>query len=224
MIAASYQAREQKDFIEFLDDLDSSHSAEERYGALFHVAHTITKATEAGGTGKHAAVLEACKDEPVVRYMVSLYEDYGSDEQIPPFILSTLVNISCIDPQLIIDGGGFELLLKHVQLPSIKEKGGKPSDVQVKNQYYALAGIYNLSEDPSCAAQIIERGVDKTLEKLAKSPNEDTSKHAVFTLKNLQAATGLDTKAAKKRESSPHDYIEHQMTKLTKMFPKLIAG
>jgi hypothetical protein len=220
MIAASYQPREQKDFSEYLDELDASHSAEERYGSLFHVAHTITKATEAGGTGKHAAVLEACREEPVVRYMVSLYEDFGSDEQIPPFILSTLVNVSCIDPQLIIDGGGFELLLKHIQLPTPKEKHGKPSAIELRNQYYALAGIYNLSEDPSCAAQILERGVDKTLEKLAKSPNEDTSKHATFTLKNLQGLRPDEPAKKKKGGSSTED----QMKKLTSMFPKLLSA
>eukprot|EP00304_Pavlova_gyrans_P004948 CAMPEP_0206040786 /NCGR_PEP_ID=MMETSP1466-20131121/5579_1 /ASSEMBLY_ACC=CAM_ASM_001126 /TAXON_ID=44452 /ORGANISM="Pavlova gyrans, Strain CCMP608" /LENGTH=288 /DNA_ID=CAMNT_0053415467 /DNA_START=58 /DNA_END=925 /DNA_ORIENTATION=+ len=223
MIAASYQPKEQKDFTEFLDELDPSHTAEERYGALFHVAHTITKATEAGGTGKHAATLESCKEEPVVRYLVGMYEDYGSDDQIPPFILSTLVNISCIDPQLIIDGGGFELLLKHIVLPPPTKKDPKPSDTDLKNQYYSLAGIYNLSENDSCAQQIIERGVDKVLEKLAKSPNEETSKHATFTLKNLSVVRGGESVESKKKDGSSADYIEQQMKKLTSMFPKLGA-
>jgi hypothetical protein len=186
MIAASYEPRQQKDFTEFLDELDSSHTADERYAALFHVAHVITKATEAGGTGKHAAILEACREEPVVRYMVSLYEDYGGDEQIPPFILSTLVNVSCIDPQLIIDGGGFELLLKHIVLKPPKEMGDESTETALRNQYYALAGVFNLSEDPSCARQILERGVDAVLETLATAPDEETSKHATYTLRNLR--------------------------------------
>mmetsp|Transcript_16988 Transcript_16988/g.45809 ORF Transcript_16988/g.45809 Transcript_16988/m.45809 type:complete len:231 (+) Transcript_16988:69-761(+) len=224
MIAASYQAKELKDFTEFLDDLDPSHTAAERYGALFHVAHTITKATEAGGAGKHAATLEACQEEPVVRYLVGMYEDYGSDEQIPPFILSTLVNISCIDPQLIIDGGGFELLLKHIVLPEATKKNPKPTDTELKNQYYSLAGIYNLSENDSCAQQIIDRGVDKVLEKLAKSPNEDTSRHATFTLKNLNIVRGGDSVESKKKDMSAADYMESQMKKLTSMFPKLGAS
>ncbi|KAJ1630910.1 hypothetical protein T492DRAFT_870919, partial [Pavlovales sp. CCMP2436] len=126
---------------------------------------------------------------------------------------------------LIVNGGGFELLLKHIQLPPPKLKKDKPTDVEIRNQYYALAGLYNLSEDAACAAQIVERGVDKTLEQLAKSPNEETSKHATFTLKNLQLNMGSGYDSAKKKgELSTHAYMDQQMKKLTSMFPKLLTS
>lgn len=225
MIAASYEPRQQKEFKHFIDELDPGHSAEVRYAALFQVAHSITKATEAGGTGKHAATFEACEQLPVVQLLVGVYEDYAGDEQIPPFILSTLVNISCMNPQLIIDGGGFELLLHHIHLPKRAPEETDERAVDEKNQYYALAGVYNLSEDKGCAQEIVGRGLDKTLEQLAKSPDEETSRHATFTLKNLQHVRGAASPPATRSPvGQTQEYVEDQMRKIAAMFPKLATA
>jgi len=208
VVAASYEVRKDKDFEEYLEELDPTHPAEARYAALFHVAHLITKATETSGAGKHASVLDACNEHPVVRLLVGMIDDYGTDDQIPPFILSTLVNLSCIDPDMVIDGGGFELLLRYVSIP----KGQEKEETATRNQYYAVAGVYNLSANDTCAQQLVDNGVDKILEKLTKSPNEETSRHATYTLQNLEPLRPTSATQEAPQSKSP-------MKRLTAMLP-----
>lgn len=196
---ASYSQRHH-DVGSLLDKMGRARTDEERYEALFHLSHTITKAMAQRGNGKHAAVAEACADLPVVERFLEMYSDYALDEQVVPFVLSALTNIACVDTRLVTAHGGAQVLLRHLSPPAgVGSEGCADDDeasreLHARNQYYAVAGVFNLLEgavaegegESPCVALVRTGSHMQALAMLSQSEREEVARYARLSLHHLR--------------------------------------